>query len=41
MSKLSSANTESFEYSVNKFVMKFLKTINTDITKCCQAQFGF
>jgi len=38
---MSNANIESFDFAVNKFFMKLLKTTNTEIVKYCQDQFGF
>jgi len=38
---LSNANIESFDYAVNKSIVKFLKTTNTDIVKYCQDQCSF
>ena len=38
---MSNANIKSFDLAVSKFFIKLLKTILTDIVKCCQDQFGF
>jgi len=35
------SNLKSFDFAVNRFFMKLLKTSNTDIVKYYQDQFGF
>jgi len=32
---------KNFDFAVNNFLMKLLQTVNTDITKYRQVQFGF
>jgi len=39
--KLTKANIHSFDFAVNKFFMKLLKTTNIEIIKYCQEQFDF
>ena len=34
-------NLKSFDFAVNKFLMKLFRTNNTDIVKYSQDQFGF
>ena len=39
--KLTKANIHFFDFAVNKFFMKLLKTINIEIIKYCQEHFDF
>ena len=38
---MSKSNLKSFDFAVNKFLMKLFRTNNTDIVKYSQDQFGF
>ena len=38
---MSNGNIKFFDFAVNKFFMKLLKTTNTNIAKYSQDQFGF